>query len=136
MFIRDSVRSPQAIPNVLRLTCAPTSSSLALTRARQVEALVRWTPLRDALILKLNDKGLADATVQRIFTVLRVALSGAVRDGLVARNPASSVKQPSCRQEGDASPLVGRGHPRARRREGLTVSLPARTHRRNGPQRR
>ncbi|MCG2807119.1 MAG: tyrosine-type recombinase/integrase, partial [Coriobacteriia bacterium] len=49
----------------------------------------------DALILKLNDKGLADATVQRIFTVLRVALSGAVRDGLIARNPASSVKQPS-----------------------------------------
>ena len=49
----------------------------------------------DSLILKLNDKGLADATVQRIFTVLRVALSGAVRDGLVARNPASSVKQPS-----------------------------------------
>ena len=49
----------------------------------------------DGLILALKDKGLADATVQRIFTVLRVALAGAVRDGLIARNPAASVKQPS-----------------------------------------
>ncbi len=49
----------------------------------------------DTLILALNDKGLGDATVQRIFTVLRVALGGAVRDGLLARNPASAVKQPS-----------------------------------------
>ena len=49
----------------------------------------------DALILALNDKDLSDATVQRVFTVLRVALSGAVRDGLIARNPASAVRQPS-----------------------------------------
>ncbi len=49
----------------------------------------------DRLILALNDKGLSDATVQRIFTVPRVALEGAVRDGLIARNPAASVKQPS-----------------------------------------
>jgi len=49
----------------------------------------------DGLILALKDKGLAEATVQRIFTVLRVALAGAVRDGLIARNPAASVKQPS-----------------------------------------
>jgi integrase len=49
----------------------------------------------DRLILTLRDKKLADATVQRIFTVLRVALAAAVRDGLIARNPAASVKQPS-----------------------------------------
>ncbi len=49
----------------------------------------------DGLILALNDKGLSDATVQRIFTVLRVALAGAVRDGLIARNPAAAVRQPS-----------------------------------------
>jgi integrase len=33
--------------------------------------------------------------VQRVFTVLRVSLSGAMRDGLIARNPASAVKQPA-----------------------------------------
>jgi integrase len=49
----------------------------------------------DRLIVTLREKKLADATVQRIFTVLRVALAAAVRDGLIARNPAVSVKQPS-----------------------------------------
>jgi integrase len=49
----------------------------------------------EALILSLDAKDLSDATVQRIFNVLRVALSGAVRDGLIAKNPASAVKQPS-----------------------------------------
>jgi site-specific recombinase XerD len=35
------------------------------------------------------------ATIQRAFVLLRLALDGAVRDGLFARNPASQVKQPS-----------------------------------------
>lgn len=48
----------------------------------------------DGLVLILRGKGLAAATVQRVFTVLRVALDGAVRDGLLARNPAAAVKQP------------------------------------------
>jgi integrase len=53
----------------------------------------------DVLVLTLRgkrvrDKPLADATVQRIYRVLRVALDDAVRDGLLARNPAAPVKQP------------------------------------------
>lgn len=49
----------------------------------------------DALILHLRGKGLAESTVQRIFVVVRLALDGAVRDGVIARNPARAVKQPS-----------------------------------------
>jgi len=60
----------------------------------------------DGLILAMRSKtkpapggitirALSDATVQRVFTVLRVALDGAVRDGLLARNPAAAVRQPA-----------------------------------------
>ena len=49
----------------------------------------------EALIVALRGKQLADASVQRVFVVLRLALDGAVRDGLLARNPASLVPQPS-----------------------------------------
>lgn len=49
----------------------------------------------DGLLLTLRGKGLSPATVQRVFTVLRVTLDGAVRDGLLARNPAAAVKQPA-----------------------------------------
>ncbi len=38
---------------------------------------------------------MSSSTVQRIFVLLRLALDGAVRDGLLARNPARQVKQPS-----------------------------------------
>jgi integrase len=61
----------------------------------------------EALILHLRAKGkqpkqsdarvgraLSDATVQRIFSVLRLALDGAVRDGHIARNPVAAVRQP------------------------------------------
>lgn len=47
-----------------------------------------------ALILRLRARGLAQSTVQRIFIVLRLALAGAVRDGLIARNTAELVRQP------------------------------------------
>lgn len=42
---------------------------------------------------------LADSTVQRLFSVLRVALDGAVRDGLLARNPAHLVRQPAVQRK-------------------------------------
>lgn len=51
----------------------------------------------DRLILSLRDEKLSDATVQRIFTVLRSALADAVRDGLIARNPAAKVRRPAVR---------------------------------------
>lgn len=48
----------------------------------------------DRLIIELRDKNLSDATVRQIFTILRGSLDDAVRDGLLARNPATSVKRP------------------------------------------
>ena len=49
----------------------------------------------DALILDLRAKGLADSTVRNIYTLLRTILDGAVRDNLIATNPALKVKHPS-----------------------------------------
>jgi len=37
---------------------------------------------------------LSDSTIRSIYTVLRLGLDGAVRDGLLARNPATSVQRP------------------------------------------
>lgn len=48
----------------------------------------------EALILTLRSKGLADSTVRTTYTVLRAALDAAVRDGLLARNPAALITRP------------------------------------------
>ncbi|WP_448060653.1 tyrosine-type recombinase/integrase [Cellulomonas hominis] len=65
----------------------PPFGQLQLDRVRPTDV--------EALILRLRAEGLAAATVQRIFVVLRLSLDGAVRDGMIARNPASAVKAPS-----------------------------------------
>lgn len=65
----------------------PPFGQLSLDRVRPTDV--------EALILRLRSKGLAASTVQKIFSVLRLALDGAVRDGVIARNPASAVKRPS-----------------------------------------
>ena len=39
-------------------------------------------------------RDLSDSTIRSIYTVLRLGLDGAVRDGLLARNPATSVQRP------------------------------------------
>ncbi len=65
----------------------PPFGRLSLDRVRPTDV--------ETLILRLRSKGLAASTVQRIFVVLRLALDGAVRDGVIARNPASAVPQPS-----------------------------------------
>jgi integrase len=39
-------------------------------------------------------RALADSTIRSVYTVLRMGLDGAVRDGLLARNPAVSVQRP------------------------------------------
>lgn len=39
-------------------------------------------------------RALSDSTIRQTYTVLRTALDGAVRDGLLARNPATVVKRP------------------------------------------
>ncbi|MDI6712694.1 MAG: site-specific integrase [Anaerosomatales bacterium] len=48
----------------------------------------------ERLMLSLRDRGLSDATRQRVFNILRAALKDAVRDGLIAENPAERLKQP------------------------------------------
>ena len=39
-------------------------------------------------------RALSDSTIRQTYTILRGALDGAVRDGLLARNPAAVVKRP------------------------------------------
>lgn len=39
-------------------------------------------------------RALSDATIRQVYTVLRAGLDGAVRDGLLAKNPAAAVKRP------------------------------------------
>lgn len=65
---------------------SPPFGNLTLDRVRPSDI--------EALILRLRARGLAQSTVQRIFIVIRLALAGAVRDGLIARNPAELVRQP------------------------------------------
>ena len=48
----------------------------------------------EALVLVLRGRGLSDSTVRSVYTVLRAGLDGAVRDGLIARNPAAAVTRP------------------------------------------
>jgi hypothetical protein len=48
----------------------------------------------EAVIVELRGKDLADSTVRQVYTVLRQALDVAVRDGLLASNPAAKVKRP------------------------------------------
>jgi integrase len=48
----------------------------------------------EALVLALRAKDLSDSTVRQVYTILRAGLDGAVRDGLIARNPATVVKRP------------------------------------------
>jgi integrase len=56
----------------------------------------------DALVLAMRAKtkgdpprrALSDSTIRQTYTVLRAGLDGAVRDGLLARNPAAQVKRP------------------------------------------
>jgi integrase len=48
----------------------------------------------EALVLTLRGRGLSESTTRTAYTVLRAALDGAVRDGLLARNPAALVARP------------------------------------------
>lgn len=52
----------------------------------------------DAWVVELRSKGKAASTVRQVYTVLRAVLDTAVRDGLIARNPAAAVKRPKVQQ--------------------------------------
>ena len=53
----------------------------------------------EALVLALQDKKLSDSTIRSTYTVARAGLDGAVRDGLLARNPAEAVKRPGLKRK-------------------------------------
>jgi hypothetical protein len=65
-------------------------------------------------------RALSDSTIRQTYTVLRAGLDGAVRDGLLARNPAAQVCRPGVgRQEAhhlDADGVTGPQEPAARHR--------------------
>ena len=48
----------------------------------------------EALVLAMRAKSLSDSTIRQTYTILRAGLDGAVRDGLLARNPAALVARP------------------------------------------
>jgi integrase len=48
----------------------------------------------EALVLSMRAVTLSDSTIRQTYTVLRAGLDGAVRDGLLARNPAALVARP------------------------------------------
>jgi integrase len=43
-------------------------------------------------------RALSDSTIRQAYTILRAGLDGAVRDGLLARNPAAAVRRPGIEQ--------------------------------------
>jgi integrase len=81
-------------------------------------------------------RALSDSTIRQIYTVLRAALDGAVRDGLLARNPAASVARPGVERReaahlaaGDVSALLRAAEPS---RYHAALELIARTGLRRG----
>lgn len=75
----------------------------------------------ESLIVELRGNKLADSTVRQVYTVLRQALDVAVRDGMLASNPAAKVKRPGvARREAKYLPAADPG-PTARRGEGAAV---------------
>lgn len=85
----ESTKSLYASLSRKHLAAAPFGSiTLDKLRATDVEQL----------ILDLRAAGLADSTIRTTYTVLRLALDGAVRDGHLARNPAALVKRPGVKR--------------------------------------
>lgn len=69
-------------------------------RPSDVEAFImglrgKMKTARNAAGEPVQVRALADSTVQRIFSVLRLVIDGAVRDGLIRRNPVAVIKPPS-----------------------------------------
>ena len=99
----------------------------------------------DALVLVMRAKtkgdparrALSDSTIRQTYTVLRAGLDGAVRDGLIARNPAAAVTRPAVERieaKHLAWPLMSAAVLRAAR--GVAVSPCAGAHRRHRPAQR
>jgi integrase len=81
----------------------PRFGAIPLDRLRptDVEALVLAMRAKTKPGRRIDDdtepepvRALSDSTIRQTYTVLRAALDGAVRDGLLARNPAAVIKRP------------------------------------------
>jgi len=71
---------------------------LGKLKPTDVEALVLAMRAKTKTAAENDDgepmRALSDSTIRQTYTVLRAGLDGAVRDGLLARNPAALVKRP------------------------------------------
>jgi integrase len=100
---KESTRALYAILCRKHLEPAPFGAmTLDKLRPSDIEALVlamraktkpgRRAPDDDAEPAPV--RALSDSTIRQTYTILRAGLDGAVRDGLIARNPAALVKRP------------------------------------------
>jgi len=105
IWIEGSLAASPRRPSTRSLMASLLRSHVMPTRLGAVP-LARLRPSHiDAWVIELRTgststgsragKPPADATVQRVFRVLRQAIDGAVRDGLLARNPVVLVAQPA-----------------------------------------
>lgn len=117
MFVEDWIR--KALPasrrkastcenyaHMARVHLAPAPfGALTLDRLRPSDI--------EALLIVKREAGLSDSTVRLIYTVCRAMLDIAVRDGLVRRNVAATVKRPSIKRSEARylTPAVARGGP-------------------------
>jgi len=62
-------------------------------------AKLKPTDIEKLIIQLRDDDKLSDSTIRNVFAVLSLALNGAVRDGLLARNPAAQVKRPGVKRK-------------------------------------
>ena len=92
---KESTRALYASLSASHLEAAP-FGAITLDRLRPSDV--------EALVLALRTKGLSDSTIRSTYTVLRAGLDGAVRDGLLARNPAALIKRPGVKR-GEAKHL-------------------------------
>jgi integrase len=111
---KESTRSLYAALSRKHLEPAPFGSiTLDRLRPTDIEALILTLKTPFAADCPVEDtnlstgveaaakqrKPLSESTIRQIYTVLRLALDGAVRDGLLARNPAVLVQRPGVQRQ-------------------------------------
>lgn len=78
-----------------RATYATLLRSQVLTDPIAAKALCDLRPSHvEAFTVRMRDKGCAASTIRQTYTILRSVLDTAVRDGLVATNPAAKIQRP------------------------------------------
>jgi integrase len=75
------------------------SITLNKLKPSDVEALILAMRERTKTKDNVEVRALSDSTIRSTFGVLRLGLDGAVRDGLLAKNPAAAVKRPGVQRQ-------------------------------------